>query len=146
VADNEDPFRTQSFYIELSGVFKGPIIKVTGLSYEREVKTKQQAKAGGMTVINAVPGRYKPATITVHKLVSSDKGFWDWRKQALTDRSLKKVRRHGTVEVIGDGGVTLKWEIINAWPSRIKGPTLDVASDKAVEEIEICYEQLKLMP
>lgn len=143
MAESQDPFRSQSFYLDLGDVFKGPILKIAGLGYEREVKTVQQAIADGKTILNALPGRYTPKTLTVHKAITVDKGFWDWRKKVLTERDIKSVRTNGTVEAHGDGGATLKWNIINAWPSRIKGPMLDVAGDKAYEEIEICYESLE---
>lgn len=138
----QDPFRAQTFYLELSGVYKGPILKVTGLSYEREVKTKNQTMGKGKILLSSVPGPYKPATITVHKAVSTDIGFWKWRKQLLEQQDITKVRKPGTITVTGDGGAVLEWHLTNAWPSRIKGPTLDVGSDKAIEEIEICYQEL----
>lgn len=139
-----DPFRAQTFYLDLGGVYKGPILKVTGLSYEREVKTKNQTVGQGKILLSSVPGQYKPGTITVHKAISAERGFWQWRKKVLTERDITKVRVNGTIIVTGDGGATIEWTLTNAWPSRIKGPTLDVGSDKAVEEIEICYQELHL--
>lgn len=138
----QDPFRAQTFYLDLSGVYQGPILKVTGLTYEREVKTKNQSFGDGKILLSSVPGQYKPGTLTVHKAVSKERGFWQWRKRLLTERDITKVRVNGTVRVTGDGGVVLEWHLTNAWPSRIKGPTLDVGSDKAIEEIEICYQEL----
>lgn len=138
-----DPFRAQAFYLDLGSVFKGPILKISGLAYEREVKTVQQALPDGKTVINALPGRYTPGTLTVHKAITADKGFWDWRTKTLNAKGLGEVRVNGTVEVVGYDGGSLRWNLINAWPTRIKGPMLDMAGDKAYEEIEICYERME---
>ena len=143
MAEHQDPFRAQRFYLDLGGVFAGPILKINGLAYEREVKTVQQAMKDGKTIINALPGRYTPKTLTVHKAITTNKGFWDWRKKVLTAHDIASVRVNGTVEVQGDSGATLRWNIINAWPSRIKGPMLDVSGDKAYEEVEICYERIE---
>jgi phage tail-like protein len=138
----QDPFRAQTFYLELTGIYDGPILKVTGLTYEREVKTKNQSLGKGRILLSSTPGQYKPGTITVHKAVSKERGFWNWRKRLLTEQDISKVRVNGTVRVTGDGGKEIEWHLTNAWPSRIKGPTLDVGSDKAIEEIEICYQEL----
>lgn len=144
MTEAKDPFRAQTFYLDLGGVYQGPILKITGLTYEREVKTKNQSLGQGKILLSSVPGQYKPGTLTVHKAVSTDRGFWEWRKKVLTEANIAKVRVNGTVEVMGDAGKSIKWDIVNAWPSRIKGPTLDIASDKAIEEIEICYQELHL--
>jgi len=143
MSEHQDPFRSQTFYLDLGSVFSGPILKVTGLGYEREVKTVQQAMKNGQTIVNALPGRYTPKTLTVHKAITTNKGFWDWRKKVLSEGNIASTRVNGTVEVTGDNGSTLRWNIINAWPNRIKGPMLDVSGDKAYEEIEICYERLE---
>lgn len=143
MTEAQDPFRAQSFYLDLGNIYQGPILKVTGLGYEREVKTMQQALKDGKTIINALPGRYQPKMITVHKAVTVNKGFWEWRGKVLEQGDIAGVRTNGTVIVNGFGGSSLKWNIIGAWPCRIKGPMLDVAGDKAYEEIEICYERME---
>lgn len=143
MSESQDPFRAQTFYLDLGSIYRGPILKLTGMGYEREVKTVQQALQDGKTIINALPGRYTPKTLTVHKAVTADKGFWEWRKKTLQQNDIAAVRTNGTIEVRGFGGASLKWNIIGAWPCRIKGPMLDVAGDKAFEEIEICYERLE---
>jgi phage tail-like protein len=143
MTEAQDPFRAQSFYLDLGSIYRGPILKISGLGQEREVKTIQQATTNGRTIINSLPGRYTPKTLTVQKAITADKGFWDWRKKVLADGDISKVRTNGTVEVSGDGGATLRWNLLGVWPSRIKGPMLDVAGDKAYEEIELCYETLE---
>lgn len=145
MAPTTDPFRSQSFYLDLGSVFKGPILKITGLNYEREVKTVYQANKDGRTIINQLPGKYKPATITINKSVTAHKGFWDWRKKVLEMTDIAKVRQNGTITVydFANNSATLKWHIIGAWPSRIKGPILDAKGEAVFEEIEICYEQLQ---
>lgn len=140
-----DPFRSQTFYLELGSVFSGPVLKITGLTYEREVKTVQQATKDGKIIINQLPGKYMPATITITKAVTSNKGLWEWRKKVLEMQDISKVRINGTITAYdyANNTATLKWNIINAWPSRIKGPILNIEADAAQEEIEICYEELK---
>jgi phage tail-like protein len=142
MAETQDPFRAQTFYLELGTHFSGPVMKVTGLSYERDVKTHQQNQSGGKTIISSAPGPYKPGTLTVTKAVSKNMGLWKWRKQVLTEGKIDKLRVNGTVTVYGDNNSTMKWHVNGAWPTRIKGPKLDINSDKATEEIEICYQEL----
>lgn len=114
MSEAQDPFRAQTFYLDLGSVFSGPILKITGLGYEREVQTVQQALKDGKTIINALPGRYTPKTLTVHKAITANKGFWEWRKKALSANDIASVRVNGTVEVIGENSATLRWNIINA--------------------------------
>jgi phage tail-like protein len=143
MAESQDPFRAQSFYLDLGGIYEGPILKVTGLAYEREPTTVQQAVRGAKTQMNTVVGKYKPATLTIQKAVTNNTKIWDWRKKVLTERDITKVRTNASLIVEGEGGKTMRWEIINVWPSRIKGPTLDANGNKAIEEIELCYEEIK---
>ncbi|MBX0331312.1 phage tail protein [Oscillochloris sp. ZM17-4] len=140
-----DPFRSQTFYIEFSPHFTGAVLKVSGLAYEREVKTVEQATSSGRIIINQLPGKYMPATLTITKAITSNKGFWEWRKKVLEMTDISKIRVNGTITAYdyANGNVTMQWHVVNAWPSRIKGPTLNVEADSAQEEIEICYEELK---
>lgn len=140
---DQDPFRAQSFYLDLGNIYQGPILKVSGLAYERETKTVNQALKGAKTQMNTIPGKYKPATLTIQKAVTNNTKIWDWRKKVLTERDITKVRINATIVVTGEGGKEMRWDIINVWPSRIKGPTLDANGDKAIEEIELCYEEIK---
>jgi len=140
-----DPFRAQTFYIEFGKHFSGPVLKVVGLAYEREVKTVQQTIKDGKVMINQLGGKYMPAILTIHKAVTKDKGFWDWRQQVLDVSDMSKVRVPGSITVYdyANGKATLKWNIIGAWPSRIKGPIINIEAEAAIEEIDICYEQLE---
>lgn len=143
MADNQDPFRAQTFYVELGNYFKGPVLKVSGLSYEREVKTHNQNQGSGRVIMSSAPGPYKPGTLTITKAVSKHKELWEWRKRVLTEGKIDKLRVNGTVTVYGDNNSVMRWNVNGAWPSRIKGPKLDINSDKATEEIEICYQELE---
>lgn len=143
MADYKDPFRAQIFYIDLGEHFSGPIMKVTGLSYERDVKNHNQTLKDGKVILSAEPGSYKPGTLTITKAVSQNMGLWKWRKRVLTEGNVGKIRVNGTITVYGDNNNTMRWHVNGAWPSRIKGPKLDINTDKATEEIELCYEELK---
>jgi phage tail-like protein len=140
-----DPFRAQVFYIEFQPYFSGPVLKVTGMSYEREVKTIEQATSQGRIILNQLPGNYKPGTLTITKAITANKGFWEWRKKVLEVKDISAIRVNGSVTAYdtSNGQATMVWNVINAWPSRIKGPTLNISGDSAQEEIEICYEELK---
>lgn len=143
MTDSKDPFRAQSFYLDLGTYYQGPILKVSGLAYERETKAVNQAVRGAKTQMNMVPGKYKPGTLTIQKAVTNNTKIWEWRKKVLTERDITKVRTNATIIVEGEGGKTLQWNVINVWPSRIKGPTLDANGDKAIEEIELCYQEIQ---
>ena len=143
MAEGKDPFRAQSFYLDLGSIYQGPILKVSGLSYEREVTNSTQSIKGAKSQMNAVIGKYKPGALTIQKAVTNNTAIWDWRKRVLEKRDISKERINATLIVQGEGNTTMKWNIINVWPSRIKGPTLDANGTKATEEIELCYEEIK---
>ncbi|RRR73459.1 MAG: phage tail protein [Candidatus Viridilinea halotolerans] len=140
-----DPFRTQTFYLEIEPHFSGAVLKVMGLGYEREAKKVHQAIPSGMIMINQLPGNYKPGVLTIHKAVTANKGFWDWRKKVLEVTDMSEVRVNATITAYdyANGGAKIKWNLLNVWPSRIKGPVLNIAADIAIEEVDLCYEQLQ---
>ncbi|NTV62396.1 MAG: phage tail protein [Oscillochloris sp.] len=140
-----DPFRVQTFYIDFPPHFKGTVLKVTGLAYEREVKNIQQAKPNGTIIINQIPGKYMPGTITITKVVTANKGLWDWRSKVLSMNSAGDIRVDGSITAydMANNKAPIKWNVMRAWPSRIKGPMINIEADTAQEEIEICYAELK---
>ncbi|NNJ13579.1 phage tail protein [Chloroflexales bacterium ZM16-3] len=142
--DTTDPFRSQVFYIEFEPYFKGAVLKVSGLSYEREVKQISQSVKDGKIIFCQLPGKYKPGTITITKAVTADKGLWDWRQKVTEVQNMGDVRVNGSITVYdtSNGNATLVWNVLKAWPSQIKGPTINISADVAEEEIELCYEEL----
>jgi len=86
-----------------------------------------------------------PGTLTITKVVTANVGLWTWGQKVLDMKSASDIRVHGKIMAydMANGGKPITWHVIDAWPSRIKGPIINIEGDTAQEEVEICYAELK---
>lgn len=88
-----------------------------------------------------MPGLVKYGNITLKRGVFvNDNKFWEW----MTEIQMNTIRRLTVLIKLLDeaGKVTMQWQLLNAWPTKITGTDLKSDSNEvAVDTIEIAYEQ-----
>ncbi|KTB84752.1 phage tail protein [Pseudomonas syringae] len=89
-----------------------------------------------------MPGLVKYGNITMKRGVFvHDNKFWEW----MTEIQMNTVlRRTVLIKLLDEGGkVTMQWQLLNAWPTKITGTDLKSDSNEvAVDTIEIAHEQM----
>jgi len=138
-----DPYRAYNFTLLINGVTNGHFTEVSGL----EVTIQRLAyREGGNDRIRYVPGQVDYEPVTLHFGLTSSRELWDWMQSAAQGTvnrinvSILLMDAAGTAEV-------LRWNLINAWPTRWRGAHLNtLAQEIAIESLALAYERLELEP
>ena len=143
----EDPLVGARFKIDVGGVIKGYFTECSGLGSENEITEHKVVNEKGVEVVMKIPGRLKWGDITLKRGITADMGLWDWRKM-VEDGDVAGARRDGSI-VMYDQSLTEKarWNFLQAWPSKISGPTPKADSNEiSVEELTLVHEYIERVP
>jgi len=139
-----DPLVGYHFALELESVTAGHFREVSGLGSEQQViEYKAAVKKGGEVVTQKVPGTVKYPDITLKRGITDSMDLWAWREQVIEGK-VNAARKNGSIVMFDQAnGEVARWNFIDAWPSKITGPSLNAGgNDVAVEEIVITHEKL----
>jgi len=139
--NEKDPLVSAWFGIEFQGQIVGAFRECTGLGSENEVVESKASGPNGEFVIKKIPGRLKWNNITLKRGITDTMDMWRWRK--LVERGeIMEARKNGAVKMFnGRGEEVARWELINAWPSKLTGPSANATNNEvAIEELEITHE------
>jgi phage tail-like protein len=78
----------------------------------------------------------KNSAITLKRGITDSNELWQWRKTVIEGAP---QRKNGSIILRDQTGVEkIRWNFLNAWPSKWTGPSLDAAtSGVAIETLEI---------
>jgi phage tail-like protein len=88
-----------------------------------------------------IPGRMKWNNITLKRGITGNMDMWKWREKVEKGK-VTEARLNGSVTMHDqDGTAIARWNFINAWPSKLTGPTANATNNEVgVEELEITHE------
>jgi phage tail-like protein len=139
----EDPLVGCRFKIDVGGVITGYFTECSGLGSETEIIEQKVANDKGVEVVMKVAGRLKWGDITLKRGITSDMQVWDWRKK-VEEGDVNGARRNGSV-VMYDQSLAerARWDFMNAWPSKVSGPSPKADSNEiGIEELVIVHEYI----
>lgn len=142
---DEDPLLTFHFALEVSGAITGLFTHVGGLGSETEViEHKVIGTNGKAEAVQVLPGRLKWTPISLKRGITSTLDIWDWR-QLVVDGKMTDARKAASIIAYSaDGTAVAKWDMSNAWPSKVTGPEFDSASGNVMfEEVTIVFDSVK---
>ncbi len=95
----------------------------------------------GEQIVKKVPGRVKWNDITLKRGVNDTMDLWKWRK-LVEDGEVDQARKNGSIKMFDHTGKEVaRWNFVNAWPSKLTGPTANATSNEvAIEELTITHE------
>lgn len=134
-----DPFASFNFKLEIEGITVAGFSEVTGLNSESNVIDYREGDEG--ITPRKLPGLNKFGNLTLKRGISVDKQLYDWRKTVVEGDMARKnvsvvLRNEKRDEVV-------RWNLINAWPSKYMAPDLKAnANEIAIESVEITHEGL----
>ncbi|HVU14436.1 MAG TPA: phage tail protein [Phototrophicaceae bacterium] len=139
-----DPLVGFSFGLDLSGKAAGYFLEVNGLGSESDVTEHKVTDPTGHGLIQKIPGRLKWTDVTLKRGVTAQMDLWQWRA-AVEKGDMTNARVNCTITMY-DAAYTpvAKWNLANAWPTKISGPTGNSDnSSLAVEEVTITFESME---
>jgi phage tail-like protein len=140
---DKDPLVSAWFGVEFQGQLVGAFRECTGLGSENEV-VEYKASDKGKYVIKKVAGNLKWNNITLKRGITDAMDMWKWRG-LVEEGKMSEARKNGTITMYNlQKEPIAKWDFINAWPSKLTGPSANAGNNEvAIEELEITHEGYK---
>lgn len=143
-ARDTDPLIGFHFGLDIQGIVTGFFTEVGGLGSETEVVEHKVVSQSVQETVQKIPGRLKWGDITLKRGITAVMDMWDWRKM-VEDGDIVGARKNGSI-IMYDEALTpiAQWDFVNAWPSKVTGPSLQSDSNAfGVEELTIVHEGIK---
>jgi phage tail-like protein len=98
----------------------------------------------GRPIAQKLPGRLKFGDITLKRGIVPDTQIWTWR-QKVEQGKIAEARYTGSIIMYDDTFAEIgRWEVTNAWPSKVSGPQLKADSNEfGIEELTLVHEGFK---
>lgn len=138
---NQDPIVSAWFGVEFQGQIVGAFRELSGMGSENEVVEYKASGPKGEYINREVPGRMKWNNITLKRGITDAMDLWKWRK-LVEDGKIDEARKNGSIVMFDQQGKEIaRWNIVNAWASKLTGPVADATKNEVgIEELEITHE------
>lgn len=146
MAREVDPLVGFQFSLEFNDM-TGYFTEVSGVGSENGVTTHKVVGWAGDAIAKEVtlqiPGRVEWSEITLKRGLTTNIEFWDWREKVISG-GVAEARQNCTIRMYDrEYNPVVSWTVINAWPSKISGPSISSDSnDFTIEELTLVHEGL----
>jgi phage tail-like protein len=131
------------FKVEIEGIAGTAFSEVSGIEADVPVVDNRPGndKAPGP---RKLPGEAHFSNIVLKRGLTTDLSLWEWMKKTMDG---KIERKNISIVLLNDAGEeALRFNCVNAWPTKWTGPTLNgTANEVAIETLEIAHEGLTLV-
>lgn len=135
-----DPLASFNFLLEIDGITKAGFSEVTGLNSETNQIEYREGNEG--IIPRKLPGLTKVGNVTLKRGVTVDTDLFKWRK-TVTDGDIERKATMSIVLRNEKGDEAVRWNLLNAWPSKYMAPDLKAnANEIAIEALELAHEGL----
>jgi phage tail-like protein len=135
-----DPYRAHNFIIEIDGIQRAGFREASGLDSSNDSIDYREGTDD--LAIKKIPGLVKYANITLKWGITTDPDIWAWRKSAVDGNVQRK--NMSIVLLTEDGKEAKRWNVHNAWCTKITVPSLNATgNDVAIETMEITHEHME---
>ena len=137
-----DPYKNFRFLVEIEGITQAGFSECSG--FGSEVEVIEYREGGEPTSVRKLPGRVKYPNITLKWGVTDSRELYDWHRAVLQGQ----IQRKGCSIILLDdsGQAKVRWNLINAWPSKWDGPAFNAkGSEVAIETLTITCEGVELV-
>lgn len=134
-----DPYHGYNFLVEIDGIMQAGFQECTGL--DASTDSIDYRNGSDPNHVRKLSGLNKYSTITLRSGITDSDELWRWRQTVIEGRM---ERKNGSIILLDDAGnEKLRWNFLNAWPSKWTGPTFNATSNAvAVESLEITPEEV----
>lgn len=135
-----DPYRNSHFLVEIDGITQAGFQEVSGLDASTDPIDYREGTDPNH--VRKLPGMNKYSPITLKWGITDSDEFWKWRQTVIDG---KPERKNGSIVLLDEtGSEKLRWNFVNAWPSKWTGPSFNASSPAvAIESLEITHEEVK---
>lgn len=143
--DEHDALGSYNFQVEIDQVTIAQFKEVSGLAMEIKVIEHEELTPGGKPVLVQLPGRVKPSPVTLKRGTTDDKGWWEWIN-SVHSGDITTARRNCSIVLYDYAlGEKARFNIMNAWPSKVSISGLKAGGTEVViEECTLVHEGLEI--
>lgn len=150
MSDNSDQntlWPLPSFYFKVTwGTAVIKFSEVSGLTDEKAVIEYRHGDSPVFYPIK-MPGMGKVGNVQMKRGVFvNDEKFIEWYNE-IKMNTIEKGRRSVTIELLDQAAATtMKWELHNAWPTKITSPNLKSTggTEAAIDQIDLVFETMTI--
>jgi len=135
-----DPYRSFNFLVEIDGIAQAGFQECSGL--DASTDPVDYREGADPNHVRKLTGLNKYSPISLKRGITDSDELWKWR---LTVIDGKTERKNGSIVLRDESGAEkLRWNFVNAWPSKWSGPAFNATgSSIAVETLELTHEEVK---
>ena len=141
---SKDPINAAMFGVDFGSGREGWFQSVSGGGGEVETIMTKEVGEKGAVIQRAIPGNFKHTALELKRGLTDSMALWDWFK-LVEDGKIKDARVSGSLIAYDqEHQEVARWDIIEAWPSKLGFPQLDAKSNEiSVEIITIQHTGMK---
>jgi phage tail-like protein len=141
MADRKDPFRGYNFKLEIDGIQRAGFRECAGLDATQDPVEYREGDEKVFTP-RKLAGLVKYSNISLKWGITDDHSLWDWKKKFIDGKGAFSERKNGSVVLMDESGEEkLRWNFVNAWPTKWTGPSFNAtANEVAIESLDIAHE------
>ena len=133
-----DPYASFNFQLEIDGITRAGFSECTGLNAEANMIEYREGNESLTT--RKLHGLIKFGNVTLKWGVTQDPELFNWFKTVM-DGDIDRKQTMSIVLLDEQRNESVRWNILNAWPSKYIVPDLKAnANEIAFETIELCHE------
>jgi phage tail-like protein len=135
-----DPYRAYNFMVEIDGITQAGFQECGGL--DTSTDPVEYREGTDPNHIRKLTGLNKFSPVTLKRGITDSDELWKWRQTVLDG---KPDRKNGSIVLLDQTGAEkIRWNFVNAWPSKWTGPALNSTGNAvAVETLELTHEEVK---
>lgn len=132
-----DPYGNFNFLVEIDGITRAAFHEVSG--FDSTIDVIEHREGGENTTVRKLPGMTKHSNIVLKWGLADDADLYNWHRDAVNG---KVQRRNGSIVLLDrQGQERMRWNFVNAWPSKWDGPDFNAeGNDIAIETLELTHE------
>ena len=132
-----DPYANFNFLVEIDGITRAAFHEVSG--FDSTVDVIEHREGGENTTLRKLPGMTKHSNIVLKWGLTDDTDLFNWHRDVVNG---KVQRRNGSIVLLDrQGQERMRWNFVNAWPSKWDGPDFNAeGNDIAIETLELAHE------
>jgi len=138
--DRVDPYRNFSFLVEIDGITQAGFSDCSGFGSSTD--PIEYREGGENHTVRKLAGLTKHNNLTLKWGMTDSRELYAWYRDV---QSGKIARKNGSIIVRDvDGTEKVRWNFVQAWPTKWEGPTLTAkGNDVAIETLEIAHEGIE---
>lgn len=132
-----DPYGGFNFLVEIDGIAQAAFSEVSGL--DSTIDVIEHREGGDNTTPRKLPGLTKHSNIVLRWGVTDSDELYRWHRDAVRGTV---DRKSGSIVLLDrQGQEKVRWNFVQAWPSKWTGPTFNAeGTDVAIEALELAHE------